>query len=47
MEAVKGLATVLRLFDLHRTIQAETEVREGFFKKATECVVELSRRSKF
>ncbi|OQE11322.1 hypothetical protein PENFLA_c072G04756 [Penicillium flavigenum] len=47
MEAVKGLATVLRLFDLHRTIQAETEVREGFFKKAAECVVELSRRSRF
>lgn len=44
MEAVKGLATLLRLFDLHRTTETETKVREGFFTKATECSVELCRR---
>lgn len=44
MEAVKGLATLFRLFNLHRATEAETEVREGFFNKAAECAVELSRR---
>ncbi|KAF5856049.1 hypothetical protein ETB97_007992 [Aspergillus alliaceus] len=44
MEAVKSLATLLRLFNLRRTVEADTNVREGFFKKATECTVELSQR---
>lgn len=44
MEAVKALATLFRLFNLHRATETETEVREGFFNKASECVVELSPR---
>lgn len=44
MEILKALVVVLKLFQLKRVGEEETVVREGFFTKAAECKVVITRR---
>lgn len=44
MEMSKALATLFRLFKFERTISKESEEREGFILKITECEVKISLR---
>ena len=44
MEILKTLVVVLKLFQLKRVGKEETIVREGFFTKAAECKVVITRR---
>jgi len=44
MEILKTLVVVLKLFQLKRVGKEETVVREGFFTKAAECKVVITRR---
>jgi benzoate 4-monooxygenase len=44
MEMSKALATLFRLFKFERTISTESEEREGFILKITECEVKISLR---
>ncbi|EFX03912.1 FAD linked oxidase domain containing protein [Grosmannia clavigera kw1407] len=45
MEVIKTLATLFRVFEFIRTRSGLTELREGFFVKAKECTVRISRRA--
>ncbi|KAJ5299697.1 cytochrome P450 [Penicillium atrosanguineum] len=44
MEILKTLATLFKLFDIQRACPVETQVREGFFVKNSECQVRITRR---
>lgn len=44
MEILKTLVVVLKRFDLQRAKSEPTIIREGFFNKAQECNIYLSRR---
>jgi benzoate 4-monooxygenase len=44
MEMSKALATLFRLFKFERTLSKESEEREGFILKITECEVKISLR---
>jgi len=44
MEILKTMVVVIKLFQLKRVGEEETVVREGFFTKATECKVTITRR---
>jgi hypothetical protein len=44
MEMVKMLGTVFKEFNVTRAKTSPTELREGFFVKATECLVTLELR---
>ncbi|RVX71143.1 hypothetical protein B0A52_03509 [Exophiala mesophila] len=46
MEILKALVVVFRHFDVQRDTLEATVIREGFFNKAEECKVCLSRRQK-
>jgi hypothetical protein len=41
---LKTLVVILKLFRLKRVDEGETIVREGFFAKAAECRVAITRR---
>jgi benzoate 4-monooxygenase len=45
MEMVKTLATLFRRFKFERAILKESEEREGFVVKITECKVKISLRN--
>ncbi|KAJ5711025.1 cytochrome P450 [Penicillium malachiteum] len=44
MEMLKTLATIFRLYEVERMNELETEVREGFFVKNSECNVRIRPR---
>jgi benzoate 4-monooxygenase len=44
MEMLKTLATLFRRFKFERVIPQESEKREGFVVKITECEVKISMR---
>lgn len=44
MEMLKTLGTIFKMFRIKRATLLETEVREGFFMKNSECVVWITRR---
>ena len=43
MEILKTLVVVLKIFQLKRVGEEQTVVREGFFTKAAECRVVVTR----
>jgi benzoate 4-monooxygenase len=44
MEILKTLVVILKLFRLKHVGEGETVVREGFFTKAAQCKVAITRR---
>lgn len=41
---LKTLGTLFKLFSIERATTLDTEVREGFFVKNSECKVKITRR---
>jgi hypothetical protein len=44
MEMLKTLGTIFKLFSIERATTLDTEVREGFFTKNSECRVKIKKR---
>jgi hypothetical protein len=41
---LKTLGTIFKLFSIERATTLDTEVREGFFMKNSECRVKIKKR---